>query len=64
MLVNVLKRVFWDESSTDRRIKVTVTLGNGMEINIESAYQLDTHNATDLELVFLGATGRDSDLEC
>ncbi|KAM0932232.1 putative cucumisin [Dioscorea sansibarensis] len=51
-------------SSTDRRIKVTVQFGNGMEIDGESAYQPDTHNATDLELVFPGATGRDSDLQC
>ncbi|XP_039138091.1 subtilisin-like protease [Dioscorea cayenensis subsp. rotundata] len=42
-------------SSTDRRIKVTVMLGNGMEIDGESAYQPDTHNATDLELVLPGS---------
>ncbi|XP_039138089.1 subtilisin-like protease [Dioscorea cayenensis subsp. rotundata] len=51
-------------SSTDRRIKVTVELGNGMEIDGESSYQPDIHNATNLELVFPRATGRDSDLQC
>ncbi|KAH7662687.1 Peptidase S8 subtilisin-related protein [Dioscorea alata] len=51
-------------SSTDRRIKVTVKLGNGMEIDGESAYQPDTHNAIDLELAFPGASDRDSDLSC
>ncbi|KAH7662690.1 Peptidase S8 subtilisin-related protein [Dioscorea alata] len=39
-------------SSTDRRIKVTVILGDATEIDGESAYQPDTHNATNLELVF------------
>ncbi|XP_039137929.1 subtilisin-like protease 4 [Dioscorea cayenensis subsp. rotundata] len=35
-----------------------------MEIDGESAYQPDTHNATNLELVFPGATGIYYDLEC
>ncbi|KAH7662686.1 Peptidase S8 subtilisin-related protein [Dioscorea alata] len=51
-------------STTDRRIKVTLKLGNGMEIDGESAYQQDTFVSTEMELVFPGASGSEPDLQC
>ena len=41
-------------SSTDRRIRATVRLGNGTHIEEESAYQPDRFNSTMLSIVFPG----------
>ncbi|KAJ0963707.1 hypothetical protein J5N97_028829 [Dioscorea zingiberensis] len=58
----------WDmvvgATSTDRRIRATVTLGNGMEFHGETAYQPNTFPNNFLPLVFPGSNGQDDQLYC
>ncbi|XP_020247191.1 subtilisin-like protease SBT1.2 [Asparagus officinalis] len=51
-------------SSTDRRIRATVRLENGTELDGESAYQPETFNSTMLPLVFPGFEGQGGKRGC
>ncbi|KAM0949318.1 putative tripeptidyl-peptidase II [Dioscorea sansibarensis] len=51
-------------SSHDRRIVVTVRLGNGVELEGESGYQPSTFNNTTGSLVFPGLEGHNGTLGC
>lgn len=52
-------------SSTDRRIRATVRLGDGTELDGESAYQPETFNSsTFLSLVFPGFEGQGGERGC
>ncbi|KAM0949289.1 putative tripeptidyl-peptidase II [Dioscorea sansibarensis] len=44
-------------SSMDRKIKVTVKLGDNIELDGESAYQPQSYNSQDLPLIFPGLSG-------
>ncbi|KAH7691140.1 Peptidase S8 subtilisin-related protein [Dioscorea alata] len=44
-------------SSIDRRIKVTVKLGNNMELDGESGYQPENYNSQEFPLIFPGFSG-------
>ncbi|KAM0944984.1 putative tripeptidyl-peptidase II [Dioscorea sansibarensis] len=58
----------WDmvvgATTTDRRIRATVTLGNGKQFHGESAYQPKTVTNKFLPLVFPGSNGRSDQLSC
>ncbi|KAJ0963706.1 hypothetical protein J5N97_028828 [Dioscorea zingiberensis] len=58
----------WDmvvgATSTDRRIRATVTLGNGREFHGETAYQPNTFSNKFLSLVFPGSNGQNDQLYC
>ncbi|KAJ0963704.1 hypothetical protein J5N97_028826 [Dioscorea zingiberensis] len=58
----------WDmivgASSTDRRIRATVTLGNGMEFHGETAYQPNAFTNNFLPLVYPGSNGQQDQLYC
>jgi len=51
-------------STMDRRIRVTVRLGNGMELEGESAYQPENFTSSMLPLVFPGYNSRDGHRGC
>ena len=51
-------------SSIDRRIRATVRLGNGTELEGESAYQPSTFNSTMLPIVFPGFEGQGGGRGC
>ncbi|PKU67215.1 subtilisin-like protease SBT1.2 [Dendrobium catenatum] len=51
--------------TVDRRIRATVRLGNGMEMDGESSYQTETFDSKlMLPLVFPGETGKPEELHC
>ncbi|XP_039120521.1 subtilisin-like protease [Dioscorea cayenensis subsp. rotundata] len=58
----------WDmvagATTTDRRIRATVTLGNGTQFHGESAYQPNMVTNQFLSLVFPGSNGQHSQLYC
>ncbi|KAM0944982.1 putative tripeptidyl-peptidase II [Dioscorea sansibarensis] len=58
----------WDmvvgATTTDRRIRATVTLGNGKQFHGESAYQPKTVTNKFLPLVFPGSNGQSDQLAC